>query len=776
MAEPTLEEMRATLKGGPTGEPSIEEMRAALKGETAAKPEEIIQEQHPNFSYFKERLPIESLGGDRALTVLQNAHPDMQIKMGPDNQIIAKTPDEKQWRTLAPNVDSQSILHPVEMAKKFGDMALPTAMGLAASTAGAGAGLGATALTGLGGLPVGMAVGAGSAAGLDYLRQKAAQEIGLQSPDTDKTSMAVAGGLGGLAPAAFGLGPAKGEIAALLQKYPQIAEKVLANSGTLEKLANPMAHAAEQLYQSTRGISKYAPDAIQNGAAAVKDAVTSGAGWVGKKAARILGNVDEANLEKYMANPDRVNEAGKMSHADIKDIIDQGVSGVTSDRDLLAQRAQNSADQLESAYSNKKQELIGQVTPLDRAKELSASLGAQKNYLHELSGKADQALDDSGVMYKKSDLLGAIDKIGHGAGDAISDEATAALGKLQTTRDRIAAQLPDEIDSVRLRKALQQIRKDIDFDLGNGEFNTTLNGMRKTFTKNISDTLKNDSPEYAQYMGKMSEISDSLGKMNRYFGDEGKSLGSLETLRKGGTQSQVIEDVLKEHARLTKDTSLLDRVNSLRSNQTTLGEMKKRDIKDKLFPDLYNLAQEHAADAQMGQDISGNVERLRGNRTYGVAKSGIKDNNASFMDRQALENLKNSTGQNYNQLLEDKAVHDSFSKDGTRGSRMTVLGATLGGSLGHTLFGPMGGGMGAAAGASAGATVDKYGGQMVKGAVDASLKAKNALDANVILNLLRGGYKQTPIGEFLRSQAAPSAGRIINAAPVSAWEMMKGGK
>ena len=506
------------------------------------------------------------------------------------------------------------------------------------------------------------------------------------------------------------------------------------------------------------------------------------AGYVKREAgpvlARVVGGVEPKNYNAYLANPERINAIGALGDSAVKDSIDSGVGQVQAYKGALTDRVGQIEDTLNRSYDLKRMELAGTVTPLDKAKEMAASLGAQKTYLHSLSEQADDALSRSGVSFKKKDLLRAIDKIGKKEGVAIGDEAHSALSKLQTTRDRIAEQLPDEIPATQIRDVLQQLRKDVSYDMGAGEFNDTLNGMRKDFSKNISNALKKQVPDYAKYMKRMSDLAENLGTMNRYFGDESKALGSLEVLRKGGAKSQIIEDALKNHATVNADQTLLQHLDDVRSNHALLGRMKAgEDLRPSLFPKEWNALQEAQANLDMtnhvydGSQINvhplnsnqisstslsttvnpssvlsnsanpverevpamGGISRLSPERTQAIIKN-MGGTNANIMDQRELENLSNITGKNYLQDIADKNVFDSFKKSDTNGARKSVLGAAIGGGIGGAIAGTPGAYIGSSLGAAAGGVLDKYGPAIVKGTIDSTIGLKKLAESS-------GGWK-----------------------------------
>ncbi len=491
------------------------------------------------------------------------------------------------------------------------------------------------------------------------------------------------------------------------------------------------------------------------GISALGQAVVGGVKKIPEVLANVFGGVSPKNLNEYVQNADRINQAGAMSEEAIKDAVDTQVAKVHADSAELAGKAGDAEHNLNQAYAAKQAEIVGSVTPLAKAKEMTAALAAQKGYLGTLSEQADDALARSGAVFKKADLLKSVDKIGFGQGTAIGDEAHSALAKLQATRDRISAQLPDEIPAVQMRDVLKQLRKDVNFDMGAGEFNDTLNGMRREFSGEISGALKKKAPEYAKYMERMSDLADNLGTMNRYFGDETKALGSLEALRRGGTRGQLIEDALQNHAKVNADQTLLDHLSALRDNHALLSRIKSgEDLRPEFFPKEWNALQEANANAAMGADVAGGIGRLSPNSTQAILKNQ-GGNNVSIENTRALENLKNTSGIDYRQMSSDKGVANAFTKGAAQGSRMAVMGGTAGGAIGYRLAGPTGAAAGAAIGSTAGGALDRYGPAVVKSLIDNTL----SLQAWVATN-----------GPRVKGPASQIVADAINAAKNGDWK------
>lgn len=449
----------------------------------------------------------------------------------------------------------------------------------------------------------------------------------------------------------------------------------------------------------------------------------------GPFAAKVFGGINPETLAKYSQNADRINSVGALPEEAVKDAVDSGVSRVIGDRNALATRADDLEGILNQAYAQKQTEIAGAVTPLAKAKEMTASLQSQKTYLGSLSEQADDALERSGAVFEKKHLIEAIDKIGADQGSAIvGDEAHAALDKLRMTRERIADGLPDQIPAAQMRSVLQQLRKDVSFDQGAGEFNDTLNGMRKEFTSQISNALKKQVPEYADYMSRMEALSKNLGTMNRYFGDESKALGSLESLRKGGARAQIIQDALQNHATVNADQSLLGHLDQVNQSHALLDRIKAgEDLRPHLFPKAWNALQEAQAESQMGASVASPIERLGQNRTQAVIRNqGGKI--PSIEDRRALEALSQSEGTNFPQMIDDKNVFDAFQKGNTTGARGVAMGTAMGSGLGYLVAGPTGAAAGASVGGLIGGTLDKYGPAIVKGTVDSAQALQKVLN------------------------------------------------
>jgi hypothetical protein len=165
-----------------------------FKSSAPSSPDEIVDEEHPGFT-FGDRFTVKNLSNDQgsAVRYLQKQHPDLEVKAGNDGQILARGKGEKSYRVLDPSgFDLQDI------TDLLGDAVQGGLSGLA--TVGGGI---------VGNLPGAVAAGGASNAGLDYLKQKIGQALGVND-DVKGSSVALAGVGGAVAPALLGSGAAAG--------------------------------------------------------------------------------------------------------------------------------------------------------------------------------------------------------------------------------------------------------------------------------------------------------------------------------------------------------------------------------------------------------------------------------------------------------------------------------------------------------------------------------------------------------------------------------------
>lgn len=167
--------------------------------------ENYLQEVHPEVS-TADRLIAKNFSKDEDTTMqfLKTRYPNMDIEKKA-GQIWLKNRGEKQFRAFDPEGWGQYTTSPMEALRDIGDVGTDVAMGVGEAAAAAAAGV-AAAPTVAGAIPAAMAAGGGAGAGLEYLRQKAGQILGLPQTEVSGTDLLLAGGSGAVSPLLFGTG------------------------------------------------------------------------------------------------------------------------------------------------------------------------------------------------------------------------------------------------------------------------------------------------------------------------------------------------------------------------------------------------------------------------------------------------------------------------------------------------------------------------------------------------------------------------------------------
>ena len=448
-------------------------------------------------------------------------------------------------------------------------------------------------------------------------------------------------------------------------------------------------------------------------------------GQVVTKTGRIVTGVREPIAREYLKRYLELKR-GVPTVEELRGSIDAAARDVTEDVAAATNRHQSAENALGEKYSARRKELEGKTTTLSEARSIMEDLNHEKAVLGALSEQADDALVRSGVEFSRDHLIELIDQVGSDIGeDIIGDQAKAAVAKLTDTRERLAG-LPEMIPAQRLRNILKQIRKDIDFDLNAGEFNTDLNAARKKFSRGVSKALKDTNRQYSAYMDRMSSLADSLGNMSQNFGTEQAGITSMEAVRRGKSPaSQVIDDRIREYAKATGRTDLIQKLDEFASNRALAQRMKEGDLRSELFPSDWKNLKEFEADKAMADSMQKGVKRVTPERSQSIISSQSRQN-PSLLDREHLQRLGHTSGDDFVRQIENRNIADSFNKDGTRGSRMAVVGGTAGTAIatgvGANPF------IGGAIGTATGAAIDRYGGHLYQGLLNLGGFARESVE------------------------------------------------
>lgn len=177
----------------------------------------IEQTMHPNFG-VGERLLLKNFANspEAMVAYLKKNHPEMDIQ-NYQGQIIGKSPNEKQYKTLDPSPSWNDVTGtlkdlPLDIADTGTDLAQGAASGIASAAAGAAGGAATLPVGGVGAIPSAMVAGGATNAGLEALKQKLGNYFGIPQEVSGK-QVAIAGGAGAAAPLLFGTGAAAANLA-----------------------------------------------------------------------------------------------------------------------------------------------------------------------------------------------------------------------------------------------------------------------------------------------------------------------------------------------------------------------------------------------------------------------------------------------------------------------------------------------------------------------------------------------------------------------------------
>jgi hypothetical protein len=195
-----------------------------------------LEEMHPEVS-TADRLIAKNFSKDPETTrkFLETRYPNMDI-MQRDGRIFLKNRAEKEFKAFDPEGWGQYVTSPLEAVRDIGDVGYDIAAGVGETAAAAGSGLAAlpSAPFTFGAGPLAAAaVGGGTAgAGLEILRQKAGQILGLPQEELDTDQVKMAGAIGAASPLLFGTGAAvKGGVKGMSKEAAQQSQRGLLKRG-----------------------------------------------------------------------------------------------------------------------------------------------------------------------------------------------------------------------------------------------------------------------------------------------------------------------------------------------------------------------------------------------------------------------------------------------------------------------------------------------------------------------------------------------------------------
>jgi hypothetical protein len=289
------------------------------------KPDANVVQKMPDWLSLKDRAILKNFSNSPKASVkyLQLKYPDKQFRLGNEGEVLARGQGE-DWGTLDPDMlkPKYTSLGGVvyekpndtswgDVVKEAGmdalDMAYDIPAGLAqglATTAGAAVGA-ATPVPG-GALMGGSAASGASGAGLEYLRQKLGQKLGIPQ-DVDKGQITSAGVSGAAIPLTLGIGevggkPVEGLLSKGLKKMGSLASGIPVD--TMQAYAKHM-NKVDELEKT--GATSYIMDINKR----INDYVQANKTKAGKAVAseidNLEGGINIADIKKAWL--DKINEA-----------------------------------------------------------------------------------------------------------------------------------------------------------------------------------------------------------------------------------------------------------------------------------------------------------------------------------------------------------------------------------------------------------------------------------------------------------------------------------
>lgn len=444
LSDAELDQRLAQAQGGKPGHAvtdyshlSDAELNQRLASAEQNKAPGLVQEMHPDFT-MADRFVAKNFtnNNEAAVNYLQHRHPNLEIAVDDSTgQIKARARDGKDggaYRVLDPDKGLLGNLNPTdpEFYRDMADVAYDVPSGLAtglATAAGGIAGAAAGAPTVIGAAPAALAgasaAGGAMSGGLELLRQKLGNALGVDQ-NTDWKQAGIATGAGAISPLLFGTGG-------------QVAGKL---GGAM--LGDSLAPAARAtLQQAQRGAIGYGADTVAKPALAKLGGFLSGAGdepltTLGKNYQQIeqLRNAPEGVLQFIDDTGKNVDtkfqEAKKGAWDEFQNAVGAAGDAKTVDLDPVKERfkaAIRAAEQ--SAKGTNNTEASAELP--DKLKTLY-----QRYFVHDATEKVPQTvMQDTGIL--------------DAAGKPIMKEATTVTS--QATRK--------ELDSLSPKAALNLDRQ-----------------------------------------------------------------------------------------------------------------------------------------------------------------------------------------------------------------------------------------------------------------------------------------------------------------------------
>lgn len=513
----------------------------------------------------------------------------------------------------------------------------------------------------------------------------------------------------------------------------------------------------------------------------------SAAGWLGKKTFSSLFGVAENNIDKYMANSERINAAPDLPQ--IKDQVDDAVAKIKeahdsgqmsvkdaeeamkelkrdiqfkySDAKVDAREAARKAEEhLKDAYEKSLEPLQSKRLPTDKA-------GNIVDMVHSLKDGVNKGSEDAMMLLRntedvlptapiKAGVTQAIKKYGVEGAGPISDKGAAAVQSLERFQGRLE-KLPKKLALEEFKQLVKQLDQDINWKDGAGQYMDAASADKVAIRRQMDEILKNASPEYREAMIPVAEKANLLGQASKRFGDERRAISTLSSAAspKGAPDLELLAQLenqtgrsgevtgpVREYTAARQTLSDPEALNQIRQGlpeyqayRAAAANLARRNPKWTRAQITAELAGSKEARAlAMAEEAAGNAKSefepfksLTPASTESKLRALTQNSEKGIENREALKALGDKTGTDFLQALDDLNVKQSFEKGAASGSRNTLIWTVMGG-----VFGGL---PGAGGGAAFGQMVDRYGPKMAKTIMDGVIAVKNNPKLEVIKSL-----------------------------------------
>lgn len=517
---------------------------------------EIVEEMHPDLSTV-DRLKVKNFGGSgpEAVGYLQKKNPGLQFRVDDiTKEILAKKPEEGQWRKLDPDTGFFST----DFLRDAGDVAFDVLGGIGTSAATAAGGMAGAAAGGVGALPAAAAAGSASSTGIEALRQLVGQGLGVSS-GLDPSNLAGAAVMGGLSPVLFGTGATASQAA-------------LRTGGQTLKALNPFAGAQQGL----KNLGSAAADTLISKAPMLPEGLRQQ--LLAKLPGVVQPNVDEtakALLASQRGVPGRVWDSTVAKHAPA---VGEWASGIH--RDIISTFADDPA-KIEKMGEQSAKELVNTVVDdvTEKVARRYNKIGQDLDAVYAIGDEAfrgappelrgDLSVSVGSVLEPLSDLKREITATKEAGLDTAATEAE--LGAIEDVLGRFfkGGELEDLPASVafRLKKQLDTLAS---YSKKPGVFGHETGGMplaSQEMTLAVREMQQRINDELVKVTGNAFKLEPALAqRFPELSGDPNilRTLNAQWAQMRGEVQPFVRELLRNDHAAFRNLTNLSNRGNAVK--------------------------------------------------------------------------------------------------------------------------------------------------------------------------------------------------------------------